>query len=79
MDLFSHIAHIKAARANHKARLVNPRLVSVSTTAEPKPAKDAKRFLPVRLEDDFKDGKYILKGHLGSGQYSSVWLAEDTQ
>jgi len=49
-----------------------------SVEVRPSPsAKDAEKFLPVKLEEVFKDGKYIVKGHLGSGRYSSVWLAED--
>lgn len=32
---------------------------------------------PAKLEETFQDGKYLIKGHLGSGRYSSVWLAED--
>lgn len=45
----------------------------------PPSSKDAENFLRVKLEEVFKDGKYIVKGHLGSGRYSSVWLAEDME
>jgi len=34
-------------------------------------------YHPVRLGDRFKDGRYVVRGKLGWGHFSTVWLVED--
>lgn len=50
-------------------------------TIEEKPPSDddARKIFPVKIQDTLNDGRYVVKGNLGSGRYASVWLAEDVQ
>ncbi|KAF9243903.1 kinase-like protein [Melanogaster broomeanus] len=35
-------------------------------------------YLPVKINDSFKDGRYIVVRKLGWGHFSTVWLVQDT-
>lgn len=52
-------------------------ITSKSTHASPKMNSD--KFYPVKLGDVYHNDRYLVKGHLGSGRYSSVWLVKDTK
>jgi serine/threonine-protein kinase SRPK3 len=36
-------------------------------------------YHPVQIGDSFKDGAYKVVNKLGYGQYSTVWLVQDTR
>ncbi|KAH7914477.1 kinase-like protein [Hygrophoropsis aurantiaca] len=35
-------------------------------------------YLPVKIDDTFKDGRYVVARKLGWGHFSTVWLVKDT-
>lgn len=38
---------------------------------------DSDKFYPARVGESLNGGKYTVKGQLGTGRYSAVWLVED--
>ncbi|KAE8721915.1 hypothetical protein F3Y22_tig00014862pilonHSYRG00132 [Hibiscus syriacus] len=50
-------------------------------TSEDEGAEDYRRggYHAVRIDDTFKNGRYVVQSKLGWGHFSTVWLAWDTQ
>lgn len=61
-----------------KSAKISGTIHSKSTNSSPA-AKEADKFYPVKLGDSFHNGRYVVKGYLGCGRYSSVWLIKDTK
>ncbi|KAL1306194.1 hypothetical protein AAFC00_004295 [Neodothiora populina] len=49
-----------------------------SNTRTPK-KRQADKFYTVQIGDVYHRGRYIVRGHLGSGRYATVWLVKDTR
>ncbi|KIJ68617.1 hypothetical protein HYDPIDRAFT_165375 [Hydnomerulius pinastri MD-312] len=60
-----------------------PKIVPVpdqESKEEESPADyNAGGYLPVKINDSFKEGRYVVARKLGWGHFSTVWLVQDTQ
>jgi hypothetical protein len=73
---------LKAAKAHLKDKTCDQDKAEESTpnTGESKAQDSAtKGFLDIHPGDSFSNGRYTVKSQLGSGRYSSVWLAADKE
>ncbi|KIK49627.1 hypothetical protein CY34DRAFT_121644 [Suillus luteus UH-Slu-Lm8-n1] len=56
-----------------------PKIVSVPDQDEESPADyNAGGYMVIKIDDTFKDGRYIVARKLGWGHFSTVWLIKDT-
>lgn len=69
-----------SAESSKSVRSVDsPNTVYSQSTNSSPVITESDKFYPVQIGDTFGNGTYVVKGHLGTGRYSSVWLVNNTR
>lgn len=74
-----HTAQPATGPFGEEAETKPPAVVDNKSPIAKSTKSESDKFYPAQLEEVVCDGKYTIKGRLGTGRYSSVWLVEDSR